>query len=246
MSGASDRRYSLRAKPRYGIQGPDAVFAFGLLFLAGLLGILFYGKYQLIAYSLTGIGLVGELLMFVESSTKYRTSLRDRLIELAGIEGNEKVLDLGTGRGLLAVGFAKGGCETYGLDIWSGWDLWNNSLQKARENSDREGVHVKFLSGDAHNIPSKDEDFDLVVSSSMIHNIHTASKMRRALTEMKRVLKKDGRVILADNNPFFGPGWLKKRWEKELDMAGFRDISFSRFKLFTIIQAKNRNHGGIW
>jgi SAM-dependent methyltransferase len=65
--------------------------------------------------------------------------------------------------------------------------------------------------------------------------------MRKALAEIKRVLKEDGRIILADNNPFFGPGWLKKRWKKELEMTGVSDINFSRYAFFTIIEAKNRS-----
>ncbi len=181
--------------------------------------------------------------MVIESSKKYRTKMKDKVIQLAELTGSEKVLDLGTGRGLLAIGFARNGCQSYGIDIWSGLDLWDNSLKKAQTNAEMENVEVRFLTGDAGDIPLKDENFDLVVSSSMIHNIHRTSKMRKALTEIRRVLKKDGKVILADNNPFFGPGWLKKRWENELRTVGLEKIQFSRFGFFTIIQAKNRNGG---
>lgn len=234
----------MKKKARYGIQGPDAIIAFALLLLAGIGGVLLYGKYELVGYSLMGIGLLGESLMVMESSKGYRTKLRDRVIQLAGVNGKERILDLGTGRGLLAIGFAKRGCQSCGMDIWSGRDLWNNSLKQAKRNAQTEGVEVKFLNGDAGDIPFGDDDFDLVVSSSMIHNIHTTSKMRKALAEIRRVLKRDGKIILADNNPFFGPGWLKKRWKKELQNIGFETIDFSNLGFFTIIRAKNRNQGG--
>jgi len=181
--------------------------------------------------------------MVIESKKEYRAKLKDKVIQLAGVTGTEKVLDLGTGRGLLAIGFAKRGCRSYGMDIWSGLDLSNNSLKRAQTNAEIENVEVRFLTGDAGDIPLENENFDLVVSSSMIHNIHRTSKMRKALTEIRRVLKKDGKVILADNNPFFGPGWFKKRWENELRNIGLEKINFSRFGFFTIIQAKNQNGG---
>ena len=47
--------------------------------------------------------------------------------------------------------------------------------------------------GDAHNLPFEDEKFDNILCTEVLEHLHTPQK---AIAEMKRVLKKDGKLIL--------------------------------------------------
>jgi len=114
-----------------------------------------------------------------------------------GIEKG-KTLDIGTGTGLLAIGFAKAfpDMEVVGLD------LSEEALQVARENVQKSGVeNISFEKGDAQAMPFEDGTFDLVISSNTLHLIDNPVKM---FNEIQRVLKFEGKFFISD----FKRSWL--------------------------------------
>jgi ubiquinone/menaquinone biosynthesis C-methylase UbiE len=58
--------------------------------------------------------------------------------------------------------------------------------------------NFKFVEGEAENIPLQDEYFDKVVASASFHHF---SNQDKALEEMKRVLKPDGKIIILEIDP---------------------------------------------
>src|SRR5205823_1073831 len=111
--------------------------------------------------------------------------------------GDERVLDVGCGHGLMLLGAAKrltSGRAT-GIDIWSREDQKANSAEATLENARREGVadRVELLTADAREIPFPDGSFDVVISSFAIHNIYDRAQRGRAIREIARVLKPGGR-----------------------------------------------------
>lgn len=118
-------------------------------------------------------------------------------------KGNEQVLDIGCGRGLVTVKVAQKltnlGHVT-GIDIWSQKDLSNNSLQATLKNLSLEGVSDKITiqEGDACGLEFEDNSFDVVVSNLTIHNIENMEDRFVALDEMMRVVKPGGHIIIQD------------------------------------------------
>jgi arsenite methyltransferase len=89
-----------------------------------------------------GVPLVLGLAMFQYGlAGKFRT--RQAMLNLISWRGDEHVLDVGTGAGLLLVGAAKRlhrGGSAVGIDVWSGKDLSDNSEAAAQRNITLEGV----------------------------------------------------------------------------------------------------------
>src|SRR5262249_40600592 len=128
--------------------------------------------------------------------------MRDRLLNSIPWRGDEQVLDVGCGRGLLLLGAARRlttGKAT-GIDLWKSEDLSGNRAETTWENARAEGVadRVAIQDGDARSLSFPDETFDVVVSSSALHNIYEAAERQRALQEIVRVLKPGGRVAIFD------------------------------------------------
>ena len=153
---------------------------------------------------LGSIGLVfaaiGAYMLY--SSKTLKLKMRDQLLDSLELKGDEKVLDAGCGRGLMLIGLAKrlkSGKAT-GIDIWDPNDLSKNSAEAARENVKLEGVadKVRVENGDVRKLVYPDKNFDVVVSSLVIHNIPDARDRDKAVRELWRVLKPGGKLLIYD------------------------------------------------
>ena len=127
---------------------------------------------------------------------------RERLLDLVRWRGTETVLDLGCGRGLLLVAAARrlSTGKATGLDLWQAEDLTGNQIDATLENARREGVsdRVEVRTGDMRTIPFANRTFDVVVSNVAIHNIYDRTGRETTMSEIARVLKPGGWVVIHD------------------------------------------------
>ena len=151
---------------------------------------------------LIGLAFLATGAFMIWSSKVAKPQLRDRLLDSLELKGDEKVLDVGCGRGLMLIGAAKrlkSGKAT-GIDIWSAHDLSGNSPDAAKQNAKIEGVSdkVRIENGDARHMVYPEKNFDVVISSLAIHNIPDRDERRQAVREMWRVLKPGGKLLIFD------------------------------------------------
>lgn len=133
---------------------------------------------------------------------------RDHILDLAKLRGDETVLDVGTGAGLMLVGAAKRlpRGRAVGVDAWAAKDLSNNTARATERNIAAEGVvgRCEVVTGDARELAFPDASFDRVVSLLCLHNIEGDADQARACGEIARVLKPGGRLVIGDYVPTHG------------------------------------------
>lgn len=148
--------------------------------------------------------------------------LRDKVLDGINWRGDEQVLDVGCGHGLMLIGAAKrlSGGKATGIDLWQREDQAGNSREATWQNVQLEGVtdRVELKDGDARNLPFANGMFDLVLSSWALHNIYDRKQRLGAVGEIVRVLKPGGRLILIDIRH-------TKEYAKALDQSQIQDIS---------------------
>ena len=171
-------------QPDYGIDAPGVVRNLLVIGVALIVsGIVFpaihLGNITILwsrsAFWPGGSCLLGGILMVLYAKWgKFRH--RDMMLDMLHWRGDERVLDVGTGRGLLLIGAARRlttGTAT-GIDIWSTKDLSGNSLEHTQANVDIEGVkdRVDLKSDDARKLSFPDTSFD-VDSLESLHPQHS-------------------------------------------------------------------------
>lgn len=141
-------------------------------------------------------------LLMILSSRYGKLRARDDLLDRLRLRGDETVLDVGCGHGLLLIGAAKRlpRGRALGIDLWSQVDQGDNSPAATLANARAEGVEgrVEVRDGDMRTMPFPDATFDAVVSSLAIHNVPDRQGRRAALAEIARVLRPGGRLALLD------------------------------------------------
>ncbi len=217
---------AMTAAGDYGLDAPGIVrgFAFGgAALVAASAAIAFFAPSLGLGGAAAWMGgsfLVTAALMWL-SSRRGKLRARDALLDRLALRGDERVLDVGCGRGLLLVGAARRveRGSAVGIDLWSAKDLGDNRAAATLENARVEGVadRVTVETGNMCEMPFDDASFDVVVSCFAIHNVAAREDRRRAIGEIARVLKPGGRVAIQDLG-------RTGQYAADLRTLGFRDV----------------------
>ncbi|HUW38453.1 MAG TPA: bifunctional demethylmenaquinone methyltransferase/2-methoxy-6-polyprenyl-1,4-benzoquinol methylase UbiE [Rhodocyclaceae bacterium] len=124
-------------------------------------------------------------------------------IELSGVRSGERVLDVAGGTADLASAFARrvGEHEKTGGQVWL-TDINNAMLEVGRDRLLDEGIRAPVAQCDAEHLPFPDAYFDCVTVAFGLRNM---THKERALTEMQRVLRPGGRLLVLEFSKVWQP-----------------------------------------
>lgn len=126
---------------------------------------------------------------------RHRT--RRKAVRLSGWQPSDRILDLCTGTGGLALAFASHGATVVGVDIARG--------MLKRASSKRHGSAVKWLEMDATRLAFPDAAFDVSVLSLALHHMPEAEQVN-VLSELRRVTRR--RIVIIEPEVPVKPGWF--------------------------------------
>ena len=196
----------------YGIDAPTVVRNLALsgtaIVIVGVTAFLFITQPRWLMYLLgywgifAGGSMVLTSVLMVWSSKVGKLRKRQMLIDSLQLKGNETVLDVGCGRGLLLNEAAKHlpNGRAIGVDLWQAVDQSGNRPEVTMQNARLEGVadRVEIKTGDMRDLPLPDSSVEVVVASLSIHNIPDKEGRVQAIREIDRVLKPKGQIALLD------------------------------------------------
>ncbi|MEO8621338.1 MAG: class I SAM-dependent methyltransferase [bacterium] len=197
------------ARAEYGLDAPGVVRTMALLALCLLgAGLILEAVGSPMAQRFGRIllwpgGSFGLTAILMLASSRYgKLRARDRLLDRLALRGDETVLDVGCGRGLMLIGAAvrlpRG--QAIGIDLWSQTDQYQNSAVATLSNAEAEGVGARVVvrDGDMRTMTFDDASVDVAVSSLAIHNVPTGIERRQAIQEIARVVRPGGRIAILD------------------------------------------------
>ncbi len=147
---------------------------------------------------------------------------REQTVDLAAITTGERILDVGCGTGNLTLAAkVRAGAEgaVYGIDAAP------EMVREAERKATDRGLEIHFRVGLIEKLDFPDDQFDVVLSSLMLHHLPRDLK-QRGIAEIARVLKSGGRFLAADVDPWL-LGNLKTVVEA-LESQGFSRIESGR------------------
>jgi arsenite methyltransferase len=244
----------------YGIDAPGLVSFF---FIGGFIAIflyltvsVFFNSYTLWAFlahalfAAAGIYLFGMGCLMLYWSKIVKVQGREYVLDQIAWRGDERVLDVGCGRGLMLIGAARRLTtgRAIGIDIWQAKDQSANTPDSALDNARIEGVFekIEIQTADMRSLRFADNSFDVVISHWVVHNLVKETDRNLSLSEMVRILRPGGKLILCDIE-------YRDAYVKYLKTLGLKDcrvtfnavldqilgaVSFGSFRPTTIFASK--------
>jgi ubiquinone/menaquinone biosynthesis C-methylase UbiE len=127
---------------------------------------------------------------FARMAVPHRNGDAEMVARLAAPRPLEAALDLACGPGTFTIALAQRARHVFGLDLTPAL------LERARRRVSEESVtNVTLVCGDATALPLPDESIDAAVCG---YSFHHMSEPLRALQELARVVRRDGRLALVD------------------------------------------------
>jgi SAM-dependent methyltransferase len=186
-------------KGAYGIDAPYLLPIPCVLILANLVhGFISKTRWPFLAAGLvvgcSGIGLY--------ASRRGKFAVWAELFRQLELRGDERILDLGCGRGavlLVAAQHLTTG-RAVGVDLWRKEDQSGNAAEATRRNAVAEGVadRVEIHTADMTALPFGNDSFDLIVSNVAVHNVKGQRAREKVIDEAVRVLRPGGKLLIAD------------------------------------------------
>lgn len=113
-----------------------------------------------------------------------------KFIDLANLNGNEKVLNIGCGSGNLDLMIA----EILGEGLIFGIDVAPKMIEIAKRKANKQGYKIDYRIGGATNLPYENNEFDIIFTCLMYHHL-TYEEKSETLNKIQRVLKQDGKYF---------------------------------------------------
>jgi ubiquinone/menaquinone biosynthesis C-methylase UbiE len=138
-----------------------------------------------------------DLFEWVIDPLLFRGQLRElwrRTVELPRLQPGEQALDVGCGTGILALAAAR---RVGASGRVVGIDPSAQQIARARVKAARRNVPIEFQIAVIEELPFRDQTFDVVFSTLMMHHLPAPLK-RQGLAEIARVLKPGGRLVIGD------------------------------------------------
>jgi ubiquinone/menaquinone biosynthesis C-methylase UbiE len=133
---------------------------------------------------------------------------------IAPLEEGSTIVDLGTGPGILSIELHKLLPQAKIIGV----DLSSDMLEIARKNADEAGMsNFETRLGKAEEIPIESNSVNLVVTQSSFHEWEDPQK---GLSEIFRILKPGGSLILKDYNRHWLSKWKRSLFKFFLAMVG--------------------------
>jgi cyclopropane fatty-acyl-phospholipid synthase-like methyltransferase len=169
-------------------------------------------------------------------------NVRKIMLKKITFSGTETVLDVGTGRGMMAIAAAQrlGTGRAVGIDTWTKEGLEDESLDAAMLNAEIEGVShkVQFLRQDIRELEGEDQLFEYILSFRFLSRFTSKQELQDVCTAMAAHLKPGGRILIGDKIPC-------SRYERYFREAGLEITSaksyfWDAYLPFWVLRAKKR------
>ena len=167
------------------------------------------------------------------------SGIRKSTVKAARLKAGEAVLDVGCGTGDLTLRAAR---RVGAAGRAAGIDASPNMLSIARRKAAKNGSDVDFRVALIENLPFTDGEFDVALSSFVLHHLPDDLKLR-GLAEVRRVLKPGGRFVAVDLKRGEGiPGFIShlighnlpddyaEQLRSIISEAGFEDVEILEVK----------------